>query len=314
VLTSPVIRILKKQVPDAEIHFLSKKNFAAVLEDNPYIDQFHWYDGKISETTKNLKKEHFDYVVDLHNNLRTFLIKEKIPGKKSAFDKLNIKKWLLVNFKVKKMPSVHIVDRYLDAAKKHFDLKNDNQGLDFFINPKNEILPKELVDLIPSKYLVFAIGGQHATKKLPVKKIIEICQKTAAKTVLIGGKEDQKTANEILIKVGKEKIVNVCGLLNIQQSAFLIKNSELVISHDTGMMHIASAFKKNIFSVWGNTVPELGMYPYLAGENSQMFEVPDLRCRPCSKIGFDKCPKKHFYCMELQDTGLIAEQVQKLIS
>jgi ADP-heptose:LPS heptosyltransferase len=62
-------------------------------------------------------------------------------------------------------------------------------------------------------------------------------------------------------------------------------------------MHIASAFQKNIVSVWGSTVPAFGMYPYLVENNFKIIEVNNLSCRPCSKIGYEKCPKGHFKCM-----------------
>ena len=74
------------------------------------------------------------------------------------------------------------------------------------------------------------------------------------------------------------------------------------MSHDTGLMHIAAAFGKEIFSVWGNTVPAFGMYPYRT--EFRVLEVPGLSCRPCSKIGFDKCPQGHFKCMRDQTLNL----------
>ncbi|RTQ44044.1 glycosyl transferase, partial [Hymenobacter gummosus] len=63
----------------------------------------------------------------------------------------------------------------------------------------------------------------------------------------------------------------------------------------TGQMHIAAAFRKEIISVWGNTVPEFGMYPFRT--EFRALEVEGLGCRPCSKIGYEKCPQGHFRCM-----------------
>ncbi|MEM6699004.1 MAG: glycosyltransferase family 9 protein, partial [Bacteroidota bacterium] len=91
-------------------------------------------------------------------------------------------------------------------------------------------------------------------------------------------------------------------------SASVVRQAYKVITHDTGMMHIAAAFQKEILSVWGNTIPEFGMYPYYGSQKDRntTFEVNNLSCRPCSKIGHETCPKGHFKCMELQDTGAIA--------
>ena len=94
------------------------------------------------------------------------------------------------------------------------------------------------------------------------------------------------------------------GKFSIGQSAYLIKKAKYVFTNDTGMMHIAAAFKKKIYSVWGNTIPGFGMTPYLANSASKIIEVRDLFCRPCSKIGFDRCPKGHFNCMNRIDENL----------
>ena len=104
------------------------------------------------------------------------------------------------------------------------------------------------------------------------------------------------------------KVINTCGDLSINQSAFLIKYAQKVITHDTGMMHIAAAFKKEIISIWGNTVPEFGMYPFHADENSKILEVKNLACRPCSKIGYKKCPLGHFKCMNQIDLNLLSRE------
>jgi ADP-heptose:LPS heptosyltransferase len=102
--------------------------------------------------------------------------------------------------------------------------------------------------------------------------------------------------NELQNDLNKRAIVfNGCGKFNLNQSASLLKQSLAVFTHDTGLMHIAAAFKKQIFSIWGNTVPEFGMYPYKTPFS--IFENKKLQCRPCSKIGHNKCPLGHFKCM-----------------
>ncbi len=112
--------------------------------------------------------------------------------------------------------------------------------------------------------------------------------------MLLGGKEDSQAADEIE-KVLGDKIINACGKYNLNQSASLVQQAEYIITHDTGLMHIASALKKKVISIWGNTVPEFGMYPYLT--EFKIIENKELSCRPCSKIGYNKCPKGHFKCM-----------------
>ncbi|MFN4233219.1 MAG: glycosyltransferase family 9 protein [Bacteroidia bacterium] len=310
VLTSPVIRCLKQQVAGCEVHFFTKKNFESVVSCNPYIDKLFLLENNLSAILNTLKNENYDYIIDLHYNLRTWLVKTALGKKSYSFNKLNFEKWLIVNFKINKLPALHIVDRYFETVKE-LGVKNDLKGLDFFIDDKNEIALNSLPENFQKGFIAFAIGGQHATKRLPEEKIKNICRKLEQPIVLLGGKEDINTGEKISSYVGRDKVYNACGKYNIQQSASIIKQAQKVITHDTGLMHIASAFKKDIISVWGNTIPEFGMTPYLAGDKSSIIEVKDLNCRPCSKIGYHKCPKKHFYCMNLIDENDIVEAVNK---
>lgn len=292
VLTTPVIRCLKKQLPESEIHYLTKSAFQPVLAANPYIDKLHVLDHELQKTIGTLRAEEFQYVIDLHHNLRTLLIKTRLGVKASSFKKLNFEKWMLVNFKKNILPPVHIVDRYLKTVE-FLGVKNDNQGLDYFFQNEHR-----LTQLLPSDFQSYAglvIGAQHATKRLPQYKLIEICKKLNQPIVLLGGKDDFERGEEIRVNAGKH-IFNGCGKFSLDQSAYLVKMANVIITHDTGLMHIAAAFNKAIISVWGNTVPEFGMFPYQV-EQSKIVEVNGLSCRPCSKIGYRKCPLGHFKCM-----------------
>jgi ADP-heptose:LPS heptosyltransferase len=212
-----------------------------------------------------------------------------------------MEKFMLTVFKMDSLPEVHIVDRYLDTVT-NLGVKNDNEGLDFFLSDADKV---EL-SLFPKDYIAFVIGGQHATKILPNNKIVSIIKKAEKPVLLIGGPEDAIRGEQIITQT--KNTINTCGKYSLLQSAFLIQQAQSVITHDTGMMHIAAAFKKKIYSVWGNTVPAFGMYPYKADENSKMIEVKDLNCRPCSKIGYDKCPKGHFKCMQEIDENLFLSE------
>ena len=294
VLTTPVIRCLKQQYPDAEVHYVTKKSYETLLENNPHIDKVFVLENGLNKMIKDLQSERYDYVIDLHNNLRTTIIKLRLGVKSFSFDKLNLQKWLLVKFKKNLMPNVHIVDRYMNTVES-LGVKNDNKGLDYFIPEKDEMPSDWLPENFRNGYAVYAIGGQHKTKKLPLNKMIELCQTINLPLVLIGGKEDSIISEQLTINIKNIPIFDACGKCNLNQSASIIQNSELVYSHDTGMMHVAAVFKKKIVSVWGNTVPEFGMYPYQT--DFEVIENKDLNCRPCSKIGYNKCPLGHFKCM-----------------
>ncbi|HET6225292.1 MAG TPA: glycosyltransferase family 9 protein [Bacteroidia bacterium] len=296
ILTTPVLRCLKTQSPETEIHYLTKKSFKSILDHNPYLSKIHTIEKDVKEITAELKKENFDEIIDLHNNLRTLQTKLLLGKKASTFRKLNFQKWLLVQFKINRMPQLHVVDRYMETIK-HLGIKNDERGLDYFIPAKDEVALQTLPLTHQQGYIGFVIGAKHFTKQLPLEKIISVCKKINQPLVLLGGKEDRDRGELIVAAIGIH-VYNACGIYNLNQSASLVKQAARIISHDTGLMHIAAALKKDITSIWGNTVPAFGFTPYKPGKASKIVEVQGLACRPCSKIGYDKCPKGHFKCMK----------------
>ena len=295
VLTTPIVRCLKKQIPNAEIHFLTKTNFVSLVENNPYISKSYSIKDKVAEVSEVLKKENYDFVIDLHKNVRSTQAKRAVGSKAFSFNKLNIEKWLLVNLKINKLPNIHIVDRYFEPVKA-LGVVNDNAGLDYFIPEKDVVDVADTFNLSANTYHALVVGGSYYTKQIPLNKLQEICVLSDKPIVVLGGKEDATTGLQ-LEKEFAGKVFSACGKFNINQSASIIQKADKVITSDTGLMHIASAFKKDIISLWGNTVPEFGMYPYLPGKNSKILEVQHLSCRPCSKLGYSKCPKGHFKCM-----------------
>ena len=302
VLTTPVIRCLKKQL-NAEVHYLTKAAFLPILKYNPHLDKIFTIQKKVAEVLPDLKKEKYDVIVDLHKNLRTWQVRIGLGFPKTlTFDKINVEKWLMVNFKINRLPKVHIVDRYLKAVES-LGVVNDGQGLDYFLPPEEQ-------SRIEGNYIAFAIGAAHATKRLPTEKILEICRKNKTPIVLLGGKDVATEGVSIAEKAGTH-VQNLCGKISLHASARYLRDAQKVITHDTGMMHIAAAFNKEIISIWGNTIPEFGMYPYYKSgvEKNKSLEVKGLACRPCSKIGYGKCPKGHFRCMQEVEVSDIRSQV-----
>jgi ADP-heptose:LPS heptosyltransferase len=295
VLTTPLIRCLKKKLPNAEIHFIVKKNFLPVISHNPYITKIHVMESNVRECLPDLRKELFDYVIDLHHNFRSAQVKRAVKAKSFSFNKLNIEKWLLVNLRINKLPNIHIVDRYFETVKS-LGVINDNAGLDYFIAEEEKVNTLSRLGVESGNYHALVAGGSYYTKQIPIHKLIEICTLSDKKIIVLGGKEDV-VIGETLEKEFGTKVFSACGKFSINQSASIIQQADKIITSDTGLMHIASAYKKDVFSLWGNTIPEFGMSPYLPGTKSKILEVKNLKCRPCSKLGYKKCPKGHFACM-----------------
>ncbi|MFM7668541.1 MAG: glycosyltransferase family 9 protein [Bacteroidota bacterium] len=311
VLTSSVVRCLKNQVQNAQIHMLTKEQFTPLYDANPNVDKTFGLSDNWELLLSELKAENYDCIIDLHNNLRTKRLKLALGKPSYSFPKRNIKKYLLTKFKWNLLSEKeHVVHRYFKPAEK-IGVKNDQLPNDFFIAEKNEI---ELTNtsLVSKKYLALAIGTQFATKKLPVEKLLAICNRIQFPIVLLGDKKDALVADELISKSVNKALVSFCGELNIQQSASVLKQAKVVLTHDTGLMHIAACFSAPIVTIWGNTTPILGMSAYTPTQLNQAVnvEVEDLSCRPCSKIGYATCPKNHFNCMNLQDV----EKISKMIS
>lgn len=311
VLTTPVIRNLKTN--GYEVHYITKKQFKTVVENNPNIDTLHLIDNKhtLSSAINELKKEQFDLIIDLHNNFRSFKVKLALKTKSYSFDKLNLKKLLLVRTGINLMPNKHIVDRYLDTLKPlKFDL--DNKGLDYYIPQKdnvdlNTILPEDF----NKKYVSYVIGGTYQGKRMPAHKIVEVINNSEAKFVLLGGKEDVKNSDYIIKNTNKNNAISLCGKINLNESASVIKQSNVVITNDTGLMHIASAFYKKIISLWGCTSPVLGMNPYKSHPESIEIEPLNLNRRPCSKLG-NKCKYPDWKCVHQIPENEIIKNIKLL--
>jgi ADP-heptose:LPS heptosyltransferase len=300
VLTTPVVRCLRKQYPDAVIHFLTKAAFKDIVSTNPYIDKVHVLGDSFDAMLEEIATEAYDYIIDLHHNLRTLRIKKHLKKAKAfSFNKLNIEKYIYTAFKINVLPKKHIVQRNLETLST-LNVIDDGLGLDYFI-PESAHIKK---DDIPTShllgYVAIVIGAALNTKKLPLHKLKELCAAINFPIILLGDKNDAADGSTIAA-VDDIKIYNACGKFSLHESADIIRSAKLVVTHDTGLMHIAAALQRPVISIWGNTVPAFGMYPYygkLSAQHFDVVEVKNLWCRPCSKIGHNKCPRGHFKCME----------------
>ncbi|MCS6934838.1 MAG: glycosyltransferase family 9 protein [Chitinophagales bacterium] len=309
VLTTPILRCLHHRYPGAEIHYATKSVYADLLKHNPHIHHLHLLQGNLLSLITTLRRQRFDYIIDLHNNQRTQLIKWLLFAPATSFPKLNFKKWLWVNFKINRLPPLHVVDRYFEAVRK-LDVRNDNLGLEYYLSEKDVIGEEFLPSDFQKGFAVWVVGAKQKTKQFPPQKIAETLRMIQGKdipVVLLGGREDTATAMEIKYHAPDYPLLDLCGKLTLNQSASAIRQSNLVVTNDTGMMHIAAAFKKNTIVLWGNTTPSFGMYPYMTEHIN--IEVHGLSCRPCSKLGYARCPKKHFLCMQSHDPQFIAQEI-----
>jgi ADP-heptose:LPS heptosyltransferase len=313
VLTTPVIRCLHEQLTDASIHFLTRSSYVPLLAPNPHIHKLWHFKKDISEVIGELREENFDFIADLHCNWRSYRLRLALRRPSAGFPKLNSKKWLLVNTKINLLPPIHVVDRYFRAVAR-LGIVNDRQGTEIFIPDTEKLNADSLPAEFQEGFIAMAIGARHYTKQIPESLAITLIRLLPLPVILLGGPEDHPKAESIAQQT-EGRAYNACGRFSLLQSASALNLARLVITADTGLMHMAAALRKKIIVIWGNTVPEFGMGPYLPGAPHLAFhsEVKGLSCRPCSKLGHDHCPRGHFRCMMDQQPGPILRKALEML-
>ncbi|MCL5030325.1 MAG: glycosyltransferase family 9 protein [Bacteroidetes bacterium] len=306
-LTTPLVRSIKKKYPEIKIDFILKEEYKDLLKFNPYLSNIIEYKTERYEKKiilGQLAKTKYDFVVDLQNNFRSAEIRKIIKTPSVRFNKRTVDKFLLVKFKINRLKNApQIPVRYAEALD-HFKL--DEDGLDLFL--PSDLKPK----LYDEKVLIgFAPGSKHYTKMWPKDFYIELGNKLTNdgfKIVLFGGENDLQTCYDISKKIPNS--INQCSNGNILMTAVDLKKCSAIVCNDSGLMHVASALKIPTLAFFGSTVKEFGFTPYKS--KSIIYENESLNCRPCTHIGREDCPKKHFNCM-LELTPQTALEKLKLL-
>jgi ADP-heptose:LPS heptosyltransferase len=310
VFSTPVIRALKVELDDIILHGLFPANVSFLAKENPYLDAIHIQEEPTWKLVRKLRLEKFDVVVNLGQDWRSKLLSFFLFTKTYSSPRSRWKQWLMVNLKINHLRNVHYADKQVLALRR-LGIKGDELGLDFFIPEKDKVAVEWLPPEFQKGFVVFSISAPYATRKLPVDRMIELCDKINKPVILLGTSEDVATGEVInsffarglsvvweqgLLELNKKTIVyNACGKFNFNQMASLVKQSSAVFAFDNDFVPVASAFRKEVFALWGNTILLFGRYPYRT--KFTVLESNSVSCRPCSVNGFDKCPKGHFKCM-----------------
>lgn len=322
-LTTPLLRLLKKKFPECKIHYVTKIEFSELLRNNPYIDVIHFFkeSGGSSELFRlksELQKTQYDVILDLHANLRSIFLRHQIPHRALyIFKKNRLKRFLYIKFRCRwyhHMPSVPV--RYLDTLK-DLDIIDDNHGPEFFLDARLQTIMKEKLDKLGLKKRRLTVclcpGAGFATKRWPVEYYAQLakrlCQDENTQIIVLGGNQDIEMAQTIANK--ERSCIPLAGQTTLMESACVLELADVVITNDTGLMHLANALKKKTVAIFGPTTRELGFFPRPA--ISRVVEKSDLSCRPCSHTGSQRCPKRHFRCMkEIQPESVFSAVMEIL--
>ncbi len=302
ILTTPIIRCLKLQL-NAEVDFLTKSKYKEILLSDIYLSNIFTLSQNTKETIGCLKSQKYDFVVDLQNNFRSLRIRLALGVKSYTYIKSSFKRYLLIYFGINLLHD-HIVDRYFNAIKR-LGVFNDGKGINYLVSTNVDVKFK-----IDQDYICWCIGGSHENKKLSAYQILHVVEKLNLPVVFIGGDKERLITNKIIKNTNSKHIYDFCGKNSIQESAYLLQKSKLVLTNDTGMMHLASAFDNPIISFWGCTKPSLGFQPYIAKQFENI--ISPLSNRPCSKHG-KYCRIQDNGCVKAIDSQVIYEKIVKLL-
>lgn len=289
-LSTPLIRTLKTRYAHIEIDIIVKRQYYDVIAHNPHLrNKYSFSSAKRKELMSELKKQNYDLIIDLQNNINSRKLTASLKGKTVRFKKRSVEKFLLVNTKINLLKDAPQIPARYAAAIEGFDL--DDSGLDIVSasGPSEFLLTNE-------NYIGICPGSRHFTKMWPLDYYVKLCRlliKNGWNILLFGGLTDRKICLEIKNQV--PEAINLQNDDDILQTASNMILCMAIYCNDSGLMHTACAAEIPVIAFFGSTVKEFGFTPYK--NKSIVLENESLSCRPCSHIGKSHCPKKHFKCM-----------------
>jgi lipopolysaccharide heptosyltransferase II len=308
ILTTPFLRRFKAVYPDCEIDYVVKKEYAELLRDNPHIARLIEFDAEngmagLLELRKQLAKNRYDLVFDLHDNFRTLLLRRNPGAAVHVFRKRTLKKFLLVRFRKNLLASdPPVAERYMETARR-YGIRPDDLGPEVTVS--ESIARQALIKLTAagwtdgSRIIGICPGSRHFTKRWPGRNWMELCrtilERSDYSVIVFGGPDDCDTGGE-LAAIDRRRIFDLCGVLTLPETAAAMSHCAAVVANDSGLMHLATARRIPVLAIFGGTTRELGFFPY--NSKASVLEANDLPCRPCHHIGRPACPEKHFACME----------------
>jgi lipopolysaccharide heptosyltransferase II len=312
VLSTPLLRVLRSRFPKGQIDYVTLTAYAELVKSNQNLNHTYAFDPTqgfdgLRTLKKRIKDERYDLIVDIHDSLRSKYLRSLRGPIVTVVDKRVMQRSMLVKFKKNIYKEiVPVADRYIETVRQ-LGITNDGKGLELHI-------PDETLFGVSGKIATLKLnqfekvvglcpGARHFTKRWPPERFARVgsacAQKLDAKILLFGGKQDETICNQICWDInnqaGAEKATSLCGQLGLLETAAAMEYCDVILTNDTGLMHIATAMHRKIVAIFGSTVREFGFFPH--GSEAIVLENKGLACRPCSHIGRSDCPEKHFKCM-----------------
>lgn len=317
ILTTPLVRALRRRHPGATLTFVTKARFAPLLTHSPHLDAVvAWDPGTpLRVLAAELRGTPFTHRLDLHRSLRSRALRLLLPGGWTTYPKHRVARTVLI----RSQRDVYrdrrpVAERYFDAARR-LDVAPD-------AGPPECYLPDSALDAADSflndagiglarPYVALAPGAAHATKRWPEHHWVALARRlvdTDYDVVVVGGPEDRAVATPVA-KAGAARAVSAAGGFDLLGTAALLKRARVVVAGDTGLMHLATAVGTAVVALFGPTVEAFGFFPYRA---RAVVLQKDMACRPCSSHGSAECPLRHHRCLQDLMPDEVLEGIRRL--
>lgn len=323
ILTTPLIRCLKKTFPAVRIDFVIKKEYADLMQFNPHISELIVFDKSsgmngLIKTRKYIIQERYDFFIDIHKNFRSLIVKtaSRIKHRKS-YSKSIWKRTILIWFKINLFKNVKPVYlKYFDTVQE-IQVPYDGLGTEVFIPGEvmgkvDKMLVSHAIDR-NKEFITICPGATYWNKRWPAEKFMGLIElidrKTGYQVILLGGPGDRELCQFIKNSTSVQ-VTDFSGRLSLLESGALLSKSHCVVTNDSGMMHLAQSQKTPVVAIFGATVKELGFFPLKDKSIVIEHSVP---CRPCTHKGLDRCPRKHFKCMNSIEIKEVFKGLEKLL-
>jgi heptosyltransferase-2 len=318
-LITPLLRAIRARYPGARIAVLTKEQYVPLLSHNPHLSEVLSVapaEG-IRAIARRIRGVRYTHLLDLHGNLRSRALRRLAPGPWRSYAKRWLERATLITVKrdIYGAP-IPIAERYFEAAAE-LDVHPDGQPPDFFIGEQADEYAAGRLSALglgqDRPIVAMAPGAAHATKRWPAEYWVDLIRRitpTGADVAVLGGPDDAELARRISDLAGAN-VGSVAGALGLQETGAVIRRAELLVSGDTGVMHMATGVGTPVVALFGPTVRQFGFFPYQ--RNAGVVEL-DLPCRPCSAHGSARCPLGHHRCMRQMLPDLVFAQLAKALA
>jgi len=313
-LTTPLVRALRRRHPDAQLVYVTKRALTPLVTDNPHVSRVVALEPgePVTHLAARLRTLEPTHGLDLHGSLRSLALRVLLRCRWSGYSKRRLARALLVRVKRDLFSQrTPVPERYFEAARR-LGVRPDTNPPEFFLGAAARARVHHWLRERGFKdrpVVALAPGAAHATKRWPIANWVAAAERlrdAGVHLVVVGGPDDRGAAQQLapLAELA-------AGEFTLQETGALLAHSRAVVSGDTGVMHMATGVGTPVVALFGPTVEQFGFFPYRARATVLQRDLP---CRPCSTMGSARCPLGHHRCLRDIAPAEVADAVLRFVA